>query len=62
MRASTSWLAWALILEPAVVGRVLDELEANTSGNKPRMKELEPLRRVTQLTIERNNWNKQGSD
>lgn len=40
MRASTSWLACALILEAAVVGRVLVELGAKTSGNRPRINEL----------------------
>lgn len=43
MRASTSWLACDLIFEPAVVGRVLDELGANTSGNRLRMNALEPF-------------------
>ena len=40
MRASTSWLACDLILEPAVVGRVFVELGASTSGNRPRINEL----------------------
>jgi len=41
MRASTSWLACDLILEPAVVGRDLLPVLDSTSGKRLRMKALE---------------------